>query len=198
MFYIFSLRCANGSHYTGISSNVTERLNSTNDGRGPQTTRNQLPVRLAFTIGPFANHQAARVVSRWILPETSDRYQLLLRGDGAVLGRFGVGVKLGQEALEEALTNQEVSLSYGRAPARYKQAPSKEWGDTAGITLDLALRGHHPAQTADRGIAHLHRSQARPEPGESPSGRGQVRGPIEKSVRQVGAGDAALPGMPQA
>lgn len=38
LFYIFSLRCADGSHYTGISCNIAERLKSTNDGRGPQAT----------------------------------------------------------------------------------------------------------------------------------------------------------------
>jgi len=146
VFYIFSLRCADGSHYTGISSNIAERLNSTNDGRGPQATRDQLPVTLAFSIGPFPDHAAARVVSTWILPEASDRYQLLLRGDGAPVGRFGVVVKFGQEALEEALTNQQESLSWGRAPARFKLAPSKEWVDTAGVTLDLALAD--PAQLA--------------------------------------------------
>lgn len=40
VFYIFSLRCADGSHYTGISSNIAERLKSTNDGRGPQQPEN--------------------------------------------------------------------------------------------------------------------------------------------------------------
>lgn len=103
MFYISSLRCANGSHYTGISSNVAERLNSTNDGRGPQATLVQLPVSLAFTIGPFPDHEAAKVVSLRILPEASDRYQLLLAGERAPVEPFGVEVKLGQKALAGAL-----------------------------------------------------------------------------------------------
>ncbi|MBT9588251.1 hypothetical protein IV102_33245 [bacterium] len=70
----------------------------------------------------------------------------MLRGDGAPVERFGVGVKFGQEALEEALTIQQESLSWGRAPARHKQAPLKEWVNTAGVTLDLALAD--PAQLA--------------------------------------------------
>lgn len=48
-------------------------------------------------------------------------------------------MKFGQEALEEALTIQQESLSWGRGPTRYKQAPSKEWVNTAAVTLDLAL-----------------------------------------------------------
>jgi len=146
MFYIYSLRCANGSHYTGISSNVLGRLNSANDGLGPEATRDQLPVRLAFTIGPFPNHEAAKVVSLWILPETSERYQLLLSGDGTSVGRFGVGVKLGHGAIEEAMTFQAESRTYGSSRARAKQGSPQEWVNPAGITLDLALAD--PAQLA--------------------------------------------------
>ena len=141
MFYVFSLRCANGSYYTGISSNVSERLNGTNEGRGAEATRDHLPVSLAFTIGPFPDHDAARVVSLRILPETSDRYQSLLRGDGAPVQPFGVEVKFG----EEALTIQAESLTNRRSPKRYGHSPSKD-GKMAGVALDLALTD--PAELA--------------------------------------------------
>lgn len=101
-----------------------------------------MPVKLAFTIGPFPDHAAARVVSTWILPEASDCYQLLLRGEGSPIRQFGVEVKFGQEAL----TIQEASSSWELAPAPYKQTPSKASATTAGVALDLALAD--PAQLA--------------------------------------------------
>ncbi|MFN8610889.1 MAG: hypothetical protein U0931_25330 [Vulcanimicrobiota bacterium] len=141
VFYIFSFRCSNGSHYTGISSNVAERLSSTNDGRGPEATRDHLPVSLAFTIGPFPDHNAAKIVSLRILPEISHRYQSLLRGDAAPVQPFGVEVKFG----EEALSIEAESLSNQRSPRRYGHSPSKD-GKMAGIALDLALSD--PAELA--------------------------------------------------
>jgi len=45
-WYVYVVRCADGSLYTGISTNVPERVATHNAGRGAKYTRSRLPVQL--------------------------------------------------------------------------------------------------------------------------------------------------------
>lgn len=47
--YIYILRCADGTYYTGYTTDVEERLRTHNEGRGAKYTRGRLPVKLVYT-----------------------------------------------------------------------------------------------------------------------------------------------------
>lgn len=48
MYYVYMLRCAGGSLYTGITNDLEKRLAAHNAGKGAKYTRSHLPVFLAY------------------------------------------------------------------------------------------------------------------------------------------------------
>ena len=46
MFYVYVLKCRDGSFYTGYSNNLQERIEKHNKGIASKYTRSRLPVRL--------------------------------------------------------------------------------------------------------------------------------------------------------
>jgi putative endonuclease len=57
--WVYILRCADGSLYTGWSTDVQRRLASHRAGRASRYTASRLPVELAM-IAPMADRTAAR------------------------------------------------------------------------------------------------------------------------------------------
>lgn len=57
--WVYVLRCADGSLYTGWTSDVQRRLAAHAAGRGARYTRSRLPVELVATL-PMADARAAR------------------------------------------------------------------------------------------------------------------------------------------
>lgn len=47
-WYTYIVRCANGSLYTGITTDVTKRIKTHNAGRGGAYTRSHRPVKLVW------------------------------------------------------------------------------------------------------------------------------------------------------
>jgi len=47
-FYCYILECADGSYYTGWTTDPERRLSQHNHGRGARYTRSRLPVCLAY------------------------------------------------------------------------------------------------------------------------------------------------------
>lgn len=47
MVYVYLLRCADGTLYTGWTTDLTKRLSAHNSGRGAKYTRSRRPVALA-------------------------------------------------------------------------------------------------------------------------------------------------------
>ena len=47
--YVYMVRCADGSFYTGWSSDPVRRAKVHNSGRGAKYTRSRLPVELVYT-----------------------------------------------------------------------------------------------------------------------------------------------------
>lgn len=45
---VYLLCCADGSYYTGWTSNLEKRLKAHQSGQGARYTRSRLPVRLAY------------------------------------------------------------------------------------------------------------------------------------------------------
>lgn len=48
MPYVYMVRCADGSFYTGWTIDLEARLQAHNDGRGARYTRGRRPVRLVY------------------------------------------------------------------------------------------------------------------------------------------------------
>ncbi|RMF00463.1 MAG: GIY-YIG nuclease family protein [Chloroflexi bacterium] len=46
---VYVLRCADGTLYTGWTTNIERRLREHNAGRGAKYTRSRTPVQLAYT-----------------------------------------------------------------------------------------------------------------------------------------------------
>ena len=49
MYYVYMLRCADGSLYTGITSDLEKRMKTHNSGKASHYTAARLPVQLAYT-----------------------------------------------------------------------------------------------------------------------------------------------------
>ena len=47
--WVYIGRCADGTLYTGATTNVEERIKTHNAGKGAKYTRGRLPVTLVFT-----------------------------------------------------------------------------------------------------------------------------------------------------
>ena len=48
MYYVYMLRCGDGSLYTGITPDVEKRLKAHQSGKGGKYTRSHLPVSLTY------------------------------------------------------------------------------------------------------------------------------------------------------
>jgi putative endonuclease len=48
-WYIYILKCADGSFYTGITTNLVERVKRHNSGDGAKYTRSRRPVTLVYS-----------------------------------------------------------------------------------------------------------------------------------------------------
>ena len=56
--YMYVIECADGSLYTGYTTDVTKRIQTHNAGKGAKYTRNRLPVKLIYQEA-FDSKQAA-------------------------------------------------------------------------------------------------------------------------------------------
>ncbi len=57
--WVYMLRCADGSLYTGWSTDVQRRLTRHREGKASRYTASRLPVELALVL-PMADRRAAR------------------------------------------------------------------------------------------------------------------------------------------
>lgn len=48
MYYVYLLRCADKSLYTGYTNDLEKRVRTHNAGRGAKYTRSRLPVELVY------------------------------------------------------------------------------------------------------------------------------------------------------
>jgi putative endonuclease len=51
VFYVYILRCADGTLYTGYTINLKARVESHNAGRGAKYTRSRRPVAMVYSRG---------------------------------------------------------------------------------------------------------------------------------------------------
>ena len=59
-WYVYILECADGSLYTGITTNLERRLAAHNMGKGAKYTKSRRPVRLCYREEGFTHSQALK------------------------------------------------------------------------------------------------------------------------------------------
>ena len=47
--YVYILKCADGTYYTGYTTNVEKRVKAHNEGRGAKYTRSRIPCETVYT-----------------------------------------------------------------------------------------------------------------------------------------------------
>ena len=60
MAFVYLLECADGTYYTGWTTDVARRLRAHNAGRGARYTRGRRPVRLVYVEEHASRGQAQR------------------------------------------------------------------------------------------------------------------------------------------
>jgi putative endonuclease len=60
LWYVYILKCADGTLYTGITTDVNRRLNEHNSGKGAKYTRTRLPVMIAAVSEAGSRSEASK------------------------------------------------------------------------------------------------------------------------------------------
>jgi putative endonuclease len=60
MWYVYIVECRDGSLYTGITTDVTKRIQTHNQGKGAKYTKTRLPVVLRASFDGFDKSTAAK------------------------------------------------------------------------------------------------------------------------------------------
>ena len=60
MWFVYILECADGSLYTGITTDVNKRIETHNKGKGAKYTKTRLPVVLRASFDGFDKSTAAK------------------------------------------------------------------------------------------------------------------------------------------
>src|SRR5688572_22952414 len=86
-FWVYILRCADGSYYTGHTDNLEGRLWQHQQGIGCQWTKRRRPVELVW-YQEFATRDEALAAEFRIKPWSRAKKEALIRGDWAALSYF--------------------------------------------------------------------------------------------------------------
>ncbi|HEX2827350.1 MAG TPA: GIY-YIG nuclease family protein [Burkholderiales bacterium] len=89
-FWIYVLRCSDGSYYTGHTDNLEHRFNAHQSGEIPGYTQPRLPVELMFS-QECATREEALAAELQIKGWSRAKKEALFRGDWAAINRLGRG-----------------------------------------------------------------------------------------------------------
>lgn len=78
--YLYILKCADGSYYTGSTRNLQQRLNQHQNGEGAKYTRKRLPVKLVFQ-EEFSRIDEAFHREKQVQGWSREKKQALIKGD---------------------------------------------------------------------------------------------------------------------
>jgi putative endonuclease len=98
--WLYILKCADGSYYTGSTNNLPLRIAQHQAGEGSDYTRRRLPVEVVYTQEFPSEHEAfvrERQVKGWSRPRKR-------RSSGAILGRWSSYLNLGLCLLQAVVT----------------------------------------------------------------------------------------------
>ncbi len=80
MYYVYIAACADGSLYTGCTTDVERRIRTHNAGRGAKYTRSRLPVALAYA--EPAEDRSAALRREYAIKRLSHKEKLALIESG--------------------------------------------------------------------------------------------------------------------
>ena len=86
-FWVYILRCADNSYYTGHTDNLEQRLAKHQAGEIEGYTSTRLPVRLLFS-EEFPTREEALACERQIKGWSRRKKEALMRGDWAEVSRL--------------------------------------------------------------------------------------------------------------
>ena len=86
-YFVYILRCADGSYYVGHATDVPERVNLHNAGRAAAWTATRRPITLAYS-EPAASLAAAMRRERQLKGWTRAKKEALIRGNKVELQRL--------------------------------------------------------------------------------------------------------------
>jgi len=89
-FWVYMLRCADGSYYTGHTDNLDLRIAKHQSGEVETYTRNRRPVKLVFA-QECASRHAALSAERQIKGWSRKKKEAMIRGDWNEVGRLSRG-----------------------------------------------------------------------------------------------------------
>jgi putative endonuclease len=83
VFFVYIVRCADGTLYTGLARDPEKRLKMHNTGKGAKYTRSRLPVVLAY-VEPCESLSAALKRERELKPWSRAKKEALIAGSSVV------------------------------------------------------------------------------------------------------------------
>ena len=86
-FWVYILRCADNSYYTGHTDNLEGRIAKHQTGETPGYTSTRLPVKLIFS-EQFPTREEALSCERQIKGWGQNKKEALMRGDWAEVSRL--------------------------------------------------------------------------------------------------------------
>ena len=87
MFWVYILRCADGTLYVGHTTDISRRERDHNEGRGGRHTASRRPVRLLYT-EPHDTLETACARERQLKRWTTAKKEALIAGDVKKLKRL--------------------------------------------------------------------------------------------------------------
>jgi predicted GIY-YIG superfamily endonuclease len=79
MYFVYMVRCADGTLYTGLARDAEARVRVHNSGKGAKYTRSRLPVSLVYC-EPCASRSAALKRELELKPLSRARKEALISG----------------------------------------------------------------------------------------------------------------------
>ena len=89
-FWVYILRCSDGSYYTGHTDDLENRIGSHQTGEMPGYTKTRLPVELVFT-QEFATREEALAAELQIKGWSRAKKEALMRNDWLEVARLARG-----------------------------------------------------------------------------------------------------------
>lgn len=80
IWYVYIVKCADGTLYTGIAEDVAKRVEIHNAGKGAKYTRGRAPVRLLWSEPHQSKSSALR--SEYAIKQLKKEKKLLLKNKG--------------------------------------------------------------------------------------------------------------------
>lgn len=86
-FWVYILKCSDGSYYTGFTDNLSKRIDEHNHSRYPGYTANRLPVKLVY-LHEFSERNDAASAEKQIKGWSRKKKEALIAGNYKLLPKL--------------------------------------------------------------------------------------------------------------